>query len=299
MRRSLCIGVLAVALPVCGASPVQAQKLQQLFVSVADADGSPLTDLQLSDVEVMEDGVICKTVKLEPIDWPIKLIVLVDNGQATTNPITNLRTGLRGLFDAIPDGIEMSLLTTAPQPRTVVKPTTDKKKLFEGIDLVIPDTGAGAFFDSMAEAAQRIDKDKTPHFPVILSVATDYGRTNVLDRDYQRLQQNIVKHGITVHIVMMAAGGERLGSVAGAGQTEIGLQATKLSGGRYENINATTRLMTLLPELGQRIAKSHALQSHQFRLTYERPANAKPAPMISASISKPGNVVLSIDGHIP
>jgi hypothetical protein len=193
----------------------------------------------------------------------------------------------------------MSLLTTAPQPRTVVKPTTDKAKIDAGIDLITPDTGAGSFFDSMYEATQRIDKDKAQHFPVILTIASDYGRLNVMDRDYRKLQENIVKRAIAIHIVMLAAGGERVGAVAGAGQTEIGLQATKLSGGRYDNIAAVTRLTTLLPEIGKQIAKSHARQSNQYRLTYERPSNPQPNPQISAAISKPGEIKLTIDGRMP
>jgi hypothetical protein len=90
-----------------------------------------------------------------------------------------------------------------------------------------------------------------------------------------------------------------VGSSGGAAQTEIGLAVTKLSGGRYENITATTRLATLLPEFGKRIAESQVKQSHQYRVTYERPANPKAMPQIGASISRPGTPSLSIDGHLP
>ena len=85
----------------------------------------------------------------------------------------------------------------------------------------------------------------------------------------------------------------------GGAQTEIGLAVTKLSGGRYENITATTRLATLLPELGKQIAQSQARQSHQFRVTYERPANAKIEARIGASVSRQATVILTLDGHMP
>jgi hypothetical protein len=299
IRKALVLVVLLVGLGGADTARLAAQKQQQLFLSLVEPSGAPITDLQMNEVTIMEDGVECKTLKLEPINWPIKLQVLVDNGQAVTNPITSLRSGLHGLFDAIPDGIEISMFAIAPQPRPVVRPTTDKQKVVAGIDLIAPDNGAGAFFDALSEAASRIDKDKSQHFPVILLVGSDFGRSSALDRDFQKLQENIIKHAVTVHIVMVSAGGTRVGSVAGAGQTEIGLAVTKLSGGRYENIAAASRLATLLPELGQHIADSHRLQSHQYRLTYERPPNAKPMPTISASISHPGNPVLTIDGHIP
>jgi hypothetical protein len=300
MRRFfIVVTVVAIGAAGPGAARLLAQKQQQLFVSLVDGNGAPVTDLVESDVMVMEDGVECKIVRFEPIDWPTTLTVLVDNGQAVTTPITNLRAGLHSLFDQLPDGMEVSLLTTAPNPRWIVKPTADRQKLLAGIDLITPDSGVGAFFDSLAEAASRFDKDKAPQFPIILSIASDFGRQTVLDRDFQKLQQNILKHAATVHVVMMAAGGERVGSVAGGAQTEIGITVTKLSGGRYENINSNNRLTTLLPELATRIRDSSKRQAHEYRVTYERPSNPKPMPQISASIARNGATVLTVDGHIP
>jgi hypothetical protein len=296
MRRIVFSGIVLVAALWAIEPRLAAQKQGQLFIKLVGPDGSPVTDLQASDVKVTEDGVECATVKLEPVDWPIKLQVLVDNGKSNTNPINSLRDGLKGLFDQIPVGVEMSMYTTSPQPRAIVKPTTDKQKLIDGISLIAPDGGAGAFFDALSEAASRTDKDKTPHFPVILMVGSDFGRIQALDRDYQKLQDNIIKHAMTVHIIVMGGGGSTSG---GGVQTEIGLNVTKISGGRYENITTTTRLATLLPELGKRIAESQARQSHQYRVIYERPGSAKAGTQIGASVARQGTPLLSIDGHMP
>ncbi len=298
MRRLLILAV-ALAGALWAVEPrLAAQKQGQLFISLLGPDGTPAGDLQASDVSITEDGVACKTVKVEPIDWPIKVQVLVDNGKPNTNPINPLRDGLTALFDQIPDGVEMSLYTTAPQSRPIVKPTTDKAQLVKGISLIAPDGGAGAFFDALFEAANRTDKDKTPHFPVIFMVGSDFGRVNVMDRDYQKMQDIIIKRAMTVHIIVMA-GGAGLGSSGGGAQTEIGLALTKLSGGRYENITTTNRLSTLLPEFGKRIAQSAVRQRHQFRVTYERQGNPKAGAQISATISKPGTPVMTLDGHMP
>ncbi len=240
----------------------------------------------------------CKTVKVEPIDWPIKVQILVDNGTVNTNPINPLRDGLTALFEQIPDGVEVSVYTTAPQPRPITKPTTDKAQLLKDMSRIAPDSGAGAFFDALFEAASRTDKDKTPHFPVILMVGSDFGKVNMNDRDFQTLQQIIIKKAMTVHIIVKA-GNAGVGSSGGGAQTEIGLAVTKLSGGRYENITTTNRLATLLPEIGKKIAESAARQRHQFRITYERAGNPKPGAQISASVGKPGTPVLTLDGHMP
>jgi hypothetical protein len=59
----------------------------------------------------------CKIVKVEPINWPTRLQVLVDNGKGVTNPVTSLRDGLTGLFDVMPAGVEMSMYLTTGAPR--------------------------------------------------------------------------------------------------------------------------------------------------------------------------------------
>jgi hypothetical protein len=275
---------------------VSAQKQQQLFISLIGADGKPVEGLQAGDVGITENDVSCKVVKLEPIDWPTKLQVLVDNGRTNTTPINPLRDGLKALFEQLPEGTEMSLYTTGGSPRPVVKPTTDKQKVIAGIGLIAPDNGSGAFFDALVEAADRAAKDKEPGFAVILMVGSDLGNIRVLDQEYKKLQQTVIDKGITVHITVTAGGGTTNG---GQVQTDVGLAMTKLSGGKYETFSAVNRLATLLPELGQRIAASAVRQRHQYRVTYERPDKPAAQPRIGATVTKAGDVQQSLRGNLP
>ena len=56
---------------------VQAQQQGQLFLSVLDAAGGPVTDLEPGDVSVMVDDLDCRIVKLEPISKPMNKAVAV------------------------------------------------------------------------------------------------------------------------------------------------------------------------------------------------------------------------------
>ena len=303
--RSMGLGILWFVLsPLWDGQALQAQQQGQLYISVLDASGAPVTDLETTDVTVQVDDVDAKVLKLEPVSKPMKLTVMIDNGQATSNSLANLRTALKNFFDAIPADVETSLLTTAPQPRWIVRPTKDRQQLLKGVDLIAPDTGAALFFDALVEAGNRVEKDKSDHFPVFMMLASDVGRnSSAMDKEFERLQKQIIQRAITVHFLILHSGGERVGSVAGALQTEVGLALTKLSGGRYENIAANTRLTTLMPEFAQQISQSHLRQTHQYRVIYERPGkDLKPAQRISAGVSRLRIGVapmLSIDGHMP
>jgi hypothetical protein len=253
-------------------------------------------------VTVLEDGIKRETLKVEPINWPIKLAVLVDNGAIANNALVQLRNGLRAFFEALPDGIEMSLVTLNPQPRAVVRPTTERQKLIRGVDLITPDSGAARFAEGLLEAVNRFDKDKSDHFPVIMMVGADGPEGSTFrERDVERLSQKITENAVTVHVLMMSLGGDRTSATSGALQVQLGLALTEQTGGKYESIVAVTRLPTLLPEFGELIAKSHVRQSHQYRITYQRPAGAGvPSQGISATTMREGLIgVLSLDGRVP
>ena len=275
-------------------APLSAQKQGQLFLSLTSPDGKPIEGLKADEVAVTEDGVECKTLKLEAINWPTKVQVLVDNGRSNTNPLNPLRDGLKDFFTQMPDGVELSLYATSGSPHPIVKPTTDKQKLLDAIALIAPDSGAGQFFDALLEASERVDKDKTPNFPMIVMIGSDFGAMRVLDRDFEKLQKNVYNHGITTHVLLNVAS---QGGTAGGGQVDLGINIAKISGGRYESFNGTTRLATLLPEIGKQVAQSIALQGHQYRVTYERPAKVNERASIGAQLRHEGSVRLSLHGN--
>jgi len=298
MRSKLLMGV-AVALCVASGD-VRAQQQVQLYASVADVTGKPVTTLEPADLKVLEGGVEAKVVKVEPVSWPVKVQLLVDNGIGLGGQnIQSLKDGIKGLIEALPENLEVTIVTTAPQPRFLVRPTMDKAMMIEGLSRLAPDGGAGRFVESMNEATQRIEKDKSDHFPVIISSATSSGDANVLERDVKRIFERIQKRPTTVHVILLNS---TTGSATGgANQTQVGLSVTQATRGRYESIAVPTRLATLLPEIGKQVAASHEKQSHQFKITVERPAGKSGELGQLSAGARSGLVLqgLSTDGRLP
>ena len=298
MRSKLLMGV-AVALCVASGD-VRAQQQVQLYASVADVTGKPVATLEPADLKVLEGGVEAKIVKVEPVSWPVKVQLLVDNGVGLGGQnIQSLKDGIKGLIEALPENLEVTIVTTAPQPRFLVRPTMDKAMMIEGLSRLAPDGGAGRFVESMNEATQRIEKDKTDHFPVIISSATSSGDANVLERDVKRIFERIEKRPTTVHVILLNS---TTGSATGgANQTQVGLAVTQATRGRYESIAVPNRLATLLPELGKQVAASHEKQSHQFKITVERPAGKSGELGQLSAGGRSGLVLqgLSTDGRLP
>src|SRR5262245_19967891 len=105
------------------AAAVNAQNANQItfFLSAATVAGEPIADLKPEDLQVAEDGRATPVVKMVPVNWPVKVTVLVDNGAETGQLLSLYRSGLKAFLAAMPAGVEVSILTLAPQPRWVIR----------------------------------------------------------------------------------------------------------------------------------------------------------------------------------
>ena len=304
--RHAVVGTALVVTVLAATTPVLAQRQFQFFAHFSDAAGKPLAGVKETDIQVQEDNVPGKVLKVEPIDWPVKVAILIDNGTGSADRLTHTREGVRGLIQALPAGVEISLQTTAPQPRFLVKPTTDKGAALQGIDLLTPDSSAGRFVEGLQEAAtrfdkERADKEKGNFFPVIIIVGSLTAEGSAIrDRDVQKMFQQLGTRAMTTHVVMVGATNNS-GTTNVSNAIQIGINAGKLTGGRYESIAATTRLQTLLPEIGTQVAQAHERQRNQYRVTFERP-EGKSGPQVGGiglAGEKQMVVKLSLDGHMP
>ena len=270
MRFLNALVVVALLLP--AAAGVGAQQQFTLLASIVDsATGVPPEKMEAGELRVLEDGVAGKVLRVESVDQVVKVQVLVDNGAGIgADSLGELRKGLRGLLEALPPGVETSIYTTAPQPRPIVRPTTDRAALLKGVDLLAPERSTGRFIESLAEAAQRATREKDDVVTVIINAATSTGDLEVQDRDVRQAFTRIQSRPMIVHVLLFNGAAARSAS-GGMIQTEVGLAVTKATGGRYENINTMSRYASLMPEFGAEVAKQMAGLTRRFRIVAQRP----------------------------
>ena len=247
---------------------LDAQERFTLLASfVEPGSGNPVETLTPADVSVTEDDLTATILKLEPVVRSGKVQVLIDNGAGIGRNIVELRKGVRRLLEALPPAIDTTLVTTAPQPRFLVRATKNRDELLKGVDGLTPDSGAGRFTESLTEAVERANKDKDA-FTVLIAAGTTSGDARILDSEVKRALDPIRHKPMIIHVLLYA--GERSAS-GGVAQVEVGERAARMTGGRYEFINSMTRYSTLLPELGAEVKKQLAENTRQFRVTVQRP----------------------------
>ena len=286
VRRS--VSVLFV-LGLCTAGLCAQQQFTLLATLLDPETGGPVETLTLADVHVLEDGAVAKVVKVDAVVRTVKVQVLIDNGVGIGQNLSELRNGVRGLLEKLPPDIETTVVTTSPQGRFLVRPTKNREELLKGVDRLAPDSATGRFTETLTEAAERANKDKDT-FTVIIAAGTTSGDGDIREVHTKRLFEQLRGRPIIVHVVMYS--GERSATGGGA-QTDIGQNATKLTGGRYESINTMTRYASLLPELGAEVAKQVTGSTRQFRITAQRP-NGKSGNLGKLGMSAGARTVASV-----
>ena len=261
ISRRLVVILLALGLFTIG---LGAQQQFTLLATILDPQkGTPAETVSAEDIHVMEDGADAKVLKVDAVVRTVKVQVLIDNGVGIGQNLTEVRNGVRGLLEALPQDVETTVVTTSPQPRFLVKATKNREELLKGVDRLTLDSGTGRFTESLIEAAERANKEKDA-FSIFIAAATTSGDRDIRDSHTKQLFGLLAGKPIVVHVVMFS--GER-SATGGDIQIEVGQAATKMTGGRYENINNISRYATLLPEFGAEVKKQAAGSARMFRIS--------------------------------
>ena len=108
-----------------------------LYVNVWDeATRTPVTGLGPEAFNVREDGTRREVTRVTPATSPMSVAILIDNSQAATPTIADLRKALTAFVKAL-DGIgPIALISVADRPTILRDYTTDPKLLNDAVNRV-------------------------------------------------------------------------------------------------------------------------------------------------------------------
>lgn len=232
-----------------------------MYVSVLDADGTPVDDLTADDFTVREDGVLREVLGASRATDPMQVALLVDNSVAMRPYVRELRDGLNALVERLGGVHEVAVITFAERPTIVEDYTRSLVELRQAIERIVPRPVSGApLLDAIYNVGEGLQRRSAAR-PVILAVTAD--STEYRNRPYRRVLKMIEDTGATFHAVVLTAGG----SVFGGGRR---FRDIVLDRGTVE---AGGRRVDLLRGQGFREAVeaiAHELLS-QYLLVYARP----------------------------
>lgn len=286
-----------------------AQEQRVAFVQVLDQQGQPVTDLAPEEFQVAEDRVQGRVVSARIGTEPMKVALLVDNGEAMRagQAVNPMRDATAAFLETLPPQHSVSLFTIGGQIRQVVDFTTDRGQLVEEARGLFTDQTDGVrFVDSIRETLdRRYDGDEV--WPVFVALVTDSAEASAFlnDRRYRRFVETLRERGAIVHVVQWNSARRSLreeafsvGDFGGAGPSEqgrfaqrgartlverdgggrgtsathtISLNLTQLTGGRYTSVAAATGMVDAMTRLATDMGTHYDQVSTRYMLTYERP----------------------------
>lgn len=281
MKHALSALAVAAALAVPSAVLAQARPTD-VYVSVLDSKGEPVTGLRAEDFRVKEDGTAREVLKAGAATEPLTVALLVDDSQAATAATQMIREAVDAFVSSLAGKAEISIVTYGERPTIVVDYTTDQTALLKGAKRIFPRAGAGAYLmDAIVDVSRGLLKRK-PARPVIavLMMENDVEFSN---RHYDNVLGELAKGGGALHVVALGQPGSSLSDEI-RNRDQVVAVGTERTGGRRDNVLALTAAAPRMKQLSQEL-------QNQYVVTYARPQTLIPPERIEVTAGKPGLTV--------
>ena len=272
------LAVVVVSVLAAPAASAQMRTGFWLDVFVEDADGAPVTDLRRGDFVVDQGGALGRIIDAELVEWPLRLIILLEDSTQLAGYLSHLRNGLPRFVDELPEGSEVALILFASAPRTIVDATTDLDAVRDGLGLYFASRADANVFQAVRETVDRLYTDFADG-PVIVAVTGD-GPRSVATGRLRQLAEQVATTGTTVHALVLNTQGS-------THQTGVARWLSQLTGGWLAEVNSPSVVVVRkLVELGQLVAERAAARPARYLVAFEPSPNADPASEIALAVRR-------------
>lgn len=283
-RTSLLAGGALALLPLfalLAPAPAAAQANERvLYVNVWDQKThAPVTGLGPADFKVTEDGRAREVLRVTPATTPMPIAILVDNSQAATDHITEIRRALQSFVRDVNGLGPVAIIGVGDRPTILRDYTTDQKQLQDGIGKVFAMPGAGAtLLDAIVEISKGLQKREDDRAALVILTTEN---TEFSNRHYRDVLDELKKGGAQMHAVILnTPRGATLDDPA-RNRAFVFDEGPRNSGGTRADVLSSQAFEPKMKELA-------AILKSQQRVVYARPESLIPPEKIVVTVSKAG-----------
>jgi VWFA-related protein len=142
-------------------------ELRTISVAVTDAKGQPLSDLALSEVALLENGVARDIAAFERDERPLTLAVLVDNSEPVSASYKlNVVDAVLRFLGWLPSGTRYTLWTTGDRPEKILELTSDRGAATQALKRTHT-RGGNTLLDALVEASRDLRRQEGARSAVV------------------------------------------------------------------------------------------------------------------------------------
>ena len=290
-----CSVVLAVLVAVAASGVAQAQEVER-FIRVTDRDREPVTDLGAGDFTVEHDGRQVDDLRVEFVDQPLRVALIVDDADGAVPYFRYFRDYLPEFVRALPEDSEIGLVLLSGRPRMVVDYTDGRDEVLETLgEFFVEEDRAAGFFAGLEETVDRWDDDL--RWPVLAVVTTDGpAQRQVTSGRYEAFAERVIERGAAIHTLGLFTTRATQG---GGFQTGIAENMAQITGGWYDTVAGPSQSIgERLMEMAAEITRQYRETRHQYVVAYEPPPGTDPDAGISVALRRQGvGLSISADGR--
>ena len=270
----------SVAVLLCTAALLAQSNERVAYVNAYDEKTRvPITGLGVRDLVVREDGAAREVLRVTPATSPMAVTILVDNTQAATAHIGDIRRALASFVKSLQGLGPVAIVGVADRPTILRDYTTDQKQLQDGVGKVFAMSGAGAtLLDAIVEISRGLQKREEDRAAIVILTTENLEFST---RHYNEVLEALARGGAQLHAVILnTPAGTSLDDPARNRASVLDL-GPKNSGGTRSDVLTSQAFEGELQELA-------AILKSQHRLVYARPQTLIPPEKLEISSAKPG-----------
>jgi VWFA-related protein len=257
------------------------KRTRDVYVSVVDNRGKPVTDLTAADFTVKEDGTVREVLSAGPATEALTISLLVDDSAAAADAVTFMRDALKSFVKRLAGKAEIAVATIGERPTSQLDFTTSTEALTRTVGRIFQRSGSGAYLlDGIIEAARGLEK-RAPARPAIVAISSEGPEFS--NRAHRQVLDPLFRSGAALHVLALGTPSSSLAEEMRNRNVVIG-EGTDKTGGRREQVLTPSGLPDRLNQVADELLNQYVVQ-------YGRPDTLIPPEKVQVGVTRPGLTV--------
>ena len=252
-----------------------------VYASVVDDKGAPVTGLTVADFVVREDGVLREVLKVAPATEPMQIALVVDDSQAATGAIPLLRDAMTDFIDKLAGKGEMSIVTVGERPTVLQGYTPSAETLKKAVGRLFARPGSGAYLtEGIRDVSRGLAKRDGPR-PVIVVLTIEAVEFSTLY--YDQVLKDLYASGATLHVIGLGTRSPAMNDEM-RNRNMVIVEGSDRTGGRNDALLTPQAFPDKMAQLATELL-------NQYVVTYARPDTLVPPDRARGTVKRPGLIV--------